>query len=75
MRDGGKEEKRGAHFYQWETFDSAEKMTLERKTKAAWLSLLPFVCSSYPTALNDVSATSSYFQKIHFDTFNKCFCY
>lgn len=37
-REGG-EERRGAHFYQSEIFDSAERVTLRRKTKAASLSL------------------------------------
>lgn len=40
----GKEEKREAHFYQSAIFDSAERVTLVRKTKAASLSLSLSVC-------------------------------
>lgn len=38
-RDGEKEENTEAHFYQSELFDSAERVTLVKKTKAVSLSL------------------------------------
>lgn len=58
----GKEEKREAHFYQSAIFDSAERVTLVRKTKAASLSLslspfvLPLVSATalpHPAVIND----------------------
>lgn len=65
----GKEEKREAHFYQSEIFDSAERVTLVRKTKAASLSLSlslsPFISSlvsatalPHPAVINDARVIS-----------------
>lgn len=82
-RDGAKEEKREAHFYQSEIFDSAERVTLERKTKAGRLSLSfsPFVflitplLHPPPPFIKDISAIFTYNRKITLaHLLNSSFC-
>lgn len=74
----GKEEKREAHFYQSAIFDSAERVTLVRKTKAASLSLSLSLCLSYHSSLPPPSlilllltalVSSQNKRKMHSDTF------
>lgn len=82
-RDEAKEEKREAHFYQSEIFDSAERVTLERKTKAGRLSLSfsPFVflitplLHPPPPFIKDISAIFTYNRKITLaHLLNSSFC-
>lgn len=85
--EGGMERKRRreAHFYQSEIFDSAERVTLERKTKAGRLSLSfsPFVFlitpllhpPPHPPFIKDISAIFTYNRKITLaHLLNSSFC-